>query len=317
MKVSVVMTTYNGARFLPEMLDSLLNQTREIDELLIFDDKSKDNTVQIINNYISKYDLTKWRLVVNDKNLGWEKNFLQGLEKATGDVIYPCDQDDIWHTDKIEKMTKAFEENDNIWLLVSGFHAFSEYGGEMTVQNAVKTETQEIVSKVKFDEHYYVILRPGCTMGFRKNLLPLFVKNWRSGTPHDAVLWTVAVLLDKLYLYDETLIEFRRHDSNASRSISHGYIYKVNEPYRTQIVNQWYVNSEFYDSSKQSIIDGCNQWCILRKKLLVEGNPLAWFQLVKYRKYYLTTRKYVGDVYYFIQQFKKENAEAKKGVDKI
>lgn len=313
MKVSVVMTTYNGARFLPDMLDSLRTQTREIEEMLIFDDQSKDNTAQIIKDYISEYGLTNWSLIVNEKNLGWEKNFLQGFEKATGDVIYPCDQDDIWHLDKIEKMTKAFEENNDIWLLVSGFHAFSEYGGEMAIQNAVATETQNTVSKVKFDEHYYVILRPGCTMGFRKNLLPLFVQNWISGTPHDAVLWTLAALLDKLYLYDETFIEFRRHDTNASHAISHGYMYKANEAYRTQIVNRWYLESDYYDPIKQPIIDGCNQWCILRKELLVKGKLRAWFRLFKYRKYYFTTKKYLGDIYYFFQQFKRENIIAKKG----
>ena len=102
------MTTYNGERFLPEMLESLRNQTRKIDELLIFDDGSTDSTVCLIENYIDKYGLENWKIRQNEINLGWEKNFVQGLNQAKGDVIFPCDQDDIWHTDKIEKMTKAF-----------------------------------------------------------------------------------------------------------------------------------------------------------------------------------------------------------------
>ena len=55
-------------------------------------------------------------------------------DRAKGDVIFPCDQDDIWHTDKIEKMTKAFEDNSDIWLLISGYHAFSENRGKMAIQ---------------------------------------------------------------------------------------------------------------------------------------------------------------------------------------
>lgn len=55
MKVSVVMTTYNGIRFLKEMLDSLKNQTRKIDEVIICDDRSTDNTVKFINEYIEVY----------------------------------------------------------------------------------------------------------------------------------------------------------------------------------------------------------------------------------------------------------------------
>ena len=101
MKSSVVMTTYNGSRFMKEMLDSLRNQTRKIDEVIICDDRSKDDTVEIISNYINKYNLVNWNLIVNEKNLGWEKNFLNALGKATNEVIYPCDQDDIWHLDKV------------------------------------------------------------------------------------------------------------------------------------------------------------------------------------------------------------------------
>lgn len=305
MKVSVVMTTYNGKRFIKEMLDSLRNQTRSIDELLIYDDQSTDGTPQFIEEYIEEYALTGWKVIVNDTNLGWEKNFLQGLGNASGDVIYPCDQDDIWHLDKIEKMTFAFEENPRILLLVSGFHAFSEYGGKMIVQQPVKTETESTVSKVIFNEHYYQILRPGCTMAFRRELLPPFLENWKSGTPHDAVLWILAALLNGLYLYNDTFIEFRRHDTNASRAISHGYIYKVNEAKRTKLVNSWYRKSIYYDNEKEPILSACDSWCDLRIQLLKEKNWIAWFKLFKYRDYYLTPKKYVGDVYYYFCQFRK------------
>lgn len=305
MKVSVVMTTYNGKRFLKDMMDSLRNQTRRIDELFIFDDNSTDETSVVIRDYIEQYNLQNWKLIVNDSNIGWEKNFLQGLSYATGDVIYPCDQDDIWHLDKIERMTSAFENNSKILLLVSGFHAFSERGGKMIVQQPVKTETKNIISKVVFDKHYYQILRPGCTMAFRKELLPLFIENWKSGTPHDAVLWILAALLEGLYLYNETFIEFRRHDTNASRRITHGYIYKLNEAERTKQVNQWYRKSSYYNEEKALIINDCNNWCDLRIRLLKEKDLSAWFKLFKYRNFYLTKKKYVGDIYYFFCQFKK------------
>ena len=85
------MTTYNGERFLPEMLESLRNQTRKIDELFIFDDGSTDSTVCLIENYIDKYGLENWKIRQNEINLGWEKNFVQGLNQAKGDVIFPCD----------------------------------------------------------------------------------------------------------------------------------------------------------------------------------------------------------------------------------
>lgn len=293
------MTTYNGERFLPEMLESLRNQTRKIDELLVFDDGSTDNTVNYIKEYIKKYELKGWTVKQNKENLGWEKNFVQGLNKASGDVIFPCDQDDIWHTNKIEMMTKAFENNSDIWLLVSGYHAFSEYGGKMAVQQPVRTEDRNLVSRVVFDEKYYQILRPGCTMAFRKEMLPLFMENWEPGTPHDAVLWTIASLLRKLYLYNDTFIEYRRHDNNASKKISHGYMYKVNECDRTARINEWYLNSNYFEQKYKETIDECQKWCQYRMKLLVDKEFIYWFKLFSLRKYYLTTKKYIGDLYYY------------------
>lgn len=304
MKTSVVMTTYNGRRFLMPMLDSLRDQTRKIDEVLIFDDKSSDDTVDILNNYIKDNCLSGWEVKVNRENLGWEQNFMQALMAATGDVVFPCDQDDVWHLDKVERMTAAFEENDDIWLLVSGYHAFSEYGEKMAVQQNVRTESKEMISKVIFDEKYYQILRPGCTMAIRGGgtLLSTLPELWESGTPHDAVLWAIASVVGKLYLFNDTFIEYRRHDSNASKAISHGFPYKVNEIYRTRKVNDWYCDSLYFDENKRDVINGCNLWCDYREKLLVNKNLLYWFKLYPLRRYYLTTKKYIGDLYYFFQK---------------
>lgn len=302
MKTSVVMTTYNGRRFLMPMLDSLRDQTRKIDEVLIFDDKSSDDTVDMLNNYIKDNCLSGWEVKVNEENLGWEQNFVQALMSATGDVIFPCDQDDIWHLDKVEKMTAAFEDNADIWLLVSGYHAFSELGGKMAVQQKVRTESKGLISKVVFDEKYYQILRPGCTMAIRKNMLQIFERLWTPGTPHDAILWGISSIIGKLYLYDDTFIEYRRHDSNASKEISHGYKYKVNEIYRTRKLNNWYLKSDFFDEGKRTVVDECNRWCDFREELLVKKRLLYWFRLFPIRKYYLTAKKYIGDLYYFTKK---------------
>ena len=307
MRTSVVMTVYNGAKYLIEMLESLRNQTRNIDELLIFDDRSTDSSQQIIQEYILKYRLTNWKLIINPQNQGWEKNFTNGISKATGDIIFPCDQDDIWHFDKIEKMTEAFEENDNILLLVSGYHAFSESGEKTVIQQHVYTETTEKISRVVFNEKYYQICRPGCTMAFRKEIIPTFQKLWKQGTPHDALLWCIASIQQKLYLYNETFIEYRRHDSNASKNISHGYIYKINEIERTILVNSWYLDTFCVTNEKEKLIKQCTRWCIYRKKLIVDKNIIYWFKLWPLRKFYLKSRKYYGDIYYFLKALTRKN----------
>lgn len=301
MVTSVVMTVYNGSKYLMEMLESLKIQTRKIDELLIFDDCSTDSSATIINDFISDNHLDSWKLVINRKNQGWEKNFTNGINAATGDIIFPCDQDDVWHLDKIEKMTDAFEKNDDILLLVSGYHAFSENGGKIVVQQKIRTETEEEVSKVIFDEKYYQICRPGCTMAFRKEIIPIFNKLWKTGTPHDALLWSIASIQQRLYLHRDTFIDYRRHDSNASKNIFHGYRYKVNEIERTLLVNNWYLNNSFpVISDKKRIIEQCTRWCNYRKKLIVDKKIAYWFRLWTLRSYYLKAKKYYGDLYYFL-----------------
>lgn len=305
MKTSVVMTVYNGCKYLLQMLDSLRNQTRNIDEVLIFDDKSTDASKTLVQNYISEYQLTNWKLIINNNNQGWEKNFTNGISAATGDIIFPCDQDDIWHLDKIEEMADAFENNEDILLLVSGYHAFSENGGKMVVQQNVRTETKEIISRVVFDEKYYQICRPGCTMAFLREIMPIFKELWKEGTPHDALLWTIASIQHRLYLHRGTFIEYRRHDSNASKSISHGYKYKINEIERTMLVNNWYLNTFSTAYEKKKLIEQCTQWCIYRRKLIVDKKLFYWFKLCPLRKYYLKPQKYYGDIYYFIQKREK------------
>ena len=103
--VSVVMTTYNGELFLREQLDSILCQTYPIHELIVQDDCSTDNTVEIIKEYATRHPFIK--LYVNEHNLGFNKNFKTAVMKATGDYVAIADQDDIWFPEKIEKQVQA------------------------------------------------------------------------------------------------------------------------------------------------------------------------------------------------------------------
>ena len=100
MKISLVMATYNGAKYLNEQLDSIKNQTLKLDEVIIVDDVSTDDTSYLVEKYISNHQLN-WMFIKNEKNLGYKGNFKKGLAHASGDVIFLCDQDDIWHPDKV------------------------------------------------------------------------------------------------------------------------------------------------------------------------------------------------------------------------
>ena len=87
MKVSLVMAVYNGEKYLIEQLDSIRKQTYPIDEVILIDDVSTDNSYELIHQYIDGYKLINWKLIKNENNLGYRKNFKKGLEIVDGDII--------------------------------------------------------------------------------------------------------------------------------------------------------------------------------------------------------------------------------------
>ena len=87
MTVSVALATYNGENFVVEQLDSLREQTRRPDEVVIIDDRSTDGTVGIVREYIFKHGLD-WRLSVAESNSGYKRNFYNCLKATTGDVVF-------------------------------------------------------------------------------------------------------------------------------------------------------------------------------------------------------------------------------------
>lgn len=104
MRVSVVMATFNGEKFLREQLDSILAQTYPIYEIIINDDCSTDSTAEIIREYSSKTDIIKFS--VNENNLGFNENFKKAAMLSLGDYVAFSDQDDIWFQDKIAVLMK-------------------------------------------------------------------------------------------------------------------------------------------------------------------------------------------------------------------
>lgn len=112
--ISVVMATYNGESYIEQQLDSIVNQTLKPTEIVIVDDCSTDNTVSFINKYLNKTLLTDIKLTRNKKNLGINKTFQEAFIKATGDIIFISDQDDIWVHNKIETMFYEWNKEDLI-----------------------------------------------------------------------------------------------------------------------------------------------------------------------------------------------------------
>lgn len=114
---SIALCTYNGIRFIKEQLDSLANQTLPPDEIVICDDGSNDGTREFLEEY-SRSSQLPISLHFNDHNLGYCRNFEKCASLCSREVVFFCDQDDIWVPEKIETFMKEFED-EQIGLVLS------------------------------------------------------------------------------------------------------------------------------------------------------------------------------------------------------
>ncbi len=105
--VSIALTTYNGEKYLAEQLDSILQQTYTNIEVIITDDASTDNTIRILKAYAAKDKRVSY--YINEKNIGFNNNFIKAMGFCKGAFIAISDQDDIWHVEKISTMLAAYD----------------------------------------------------------------------------------------------------------------------------------------------------------------------------------------------------------------
>jgi glycosyltransferase involved in cell wall biosynthesis len=124
------MTTYNGALFLREQLDSIFAQTRLPDELIVCDDQSSDETPQILRDYAARapFPMT---VVINEQRLGSTKNFEQAIRLCSGDLIALCDQDDVWRSHKLAVIERRFEGDPDLGLVFSNGDLIDEKGAQL------------------------------------------------------------------------------------------------------------------------------------------------------------------------------------------
>ena len=215
MRTSIAMTTYNGKKHVLKLLDSIRTQTVQPDEVIILDDRSTDGTYEIVNEYIAKYGLRNWQNGKNETHLGWKANFREVFKRCTGDLIFLCDQDDIWMKDKIACMKKTMEENNDIRLLVSNYSVL-DIDRKEKIKIAGLNRDDGTVEKLRFRGSSFFVLRPGCTYCARKNLIDELWDRDNANAPHDAMLWAYAAIDDSLYLLNKKTIQYRRHSDSAS-----------------------------------------------------------------------------------------------------
>lgn len=306
-KISVVLTTYNGEKYILEQLDSLKNQRVKIDEVLIADDMSTDKTVDVIKTYIEDNHLSHWKLFINDENLGWKKNFHNIIKVAIGDVIFFSDQDDIWDINKISEMYELMITNKSINVLSCKAKYINSEGEKLEISSKVlpfgvdNSKDVGTIYKNCFDRKFLYSIMPGCTMCVRKSYVDFIYRiNNDPILPHDALFWKTAIILDSCYSYNKELISYRIHGDNASApSTSASYEIKSIEKrieeaniFKTQIA-EILVLDHYIKSKYRNDLIRIKEFTTIRNSFLEK--KVSW-GIIKYFYYYRDIKMFCGDV---------------------
>lgn len=210
MKISIAMATYNGEQYVYEQLQSFAEQSILPNEVVISDDKSSDNTLEIINQFIEKAPF-KIVLIQNEQNLGYTGNFNAALMNTTGDVVFLSDQDDVWYPNKIEHMLNVMNNYpDNLVYMNDALLTDSELNSKDL------TKCGQIKSAGLGDETFVM----GCCCMIRKELLNFCLPIPNKLKGHDDWIVTIADGLSKKYIEKTVLQFYRRHETNESTFIA-------------------------------------------------------------------------------------------------
>jgi glycosyltransferase involved in cell wall biosynthesis len=216
-KIGVVLATYNGEKFLSEMLSSLVMQTRPADIIFVLDDASSDSSVQIVENFSSKLPIKLWK---NSVNTGHRAAFSKILEIARAellpsDLIALADQDDIWLPEKLEILEKAVfcSENKNPDLVFGDANVIDAKGQIISTSWRKEAKIIESLSLENLMTGYTNLT--GCLSLFRVSLLDKVLPIPEDVFVHDQWIGFCAFLNNGYVAIKSPVIKYRLHDDNA------------------------------------------------------------------------------------------------------
>ncbi len=211
--ISIAMATYNGEKYLAEQLDSILAQTVQDFELIVCDDCSSDSTAEILSRYAEKDSRIK--IFVNEKNLGFVKNFEKAVSLCSGEYIALSDQDDVWFAGHLEILLRNIKDKDLIC------------GNAVLCDENLKTINTDLlsVSKIDFlpdnkDDWFFFLLHGNIFQGaaslFKSNIIEKALPIPSKVKFHDRWLALVAASENGVSYITKPILYYRRHGENIT-----------------------------------------------------------------------------------------------------
>ena len=302
MKVSILLATYNGEKYLREQIDSLLNQTYQDFYLYISDDMSSDNTVSIIKEYVASYPKKIFFLKKEKPSGCAQGNFFYLLNNVQSDVYLFCDQDDVWTNDHVEIFIKKYvslpEKEKNIPILIHS--DLTVVDSKMKIIHNSFLKMQKLPKKI-FKRVYYISNNvTGCVSLINNNLklialhnYELLIQNIKYIKMHDNFFALIASIFGKKIFINKTTNFYRQHDNNICGAIKPRSvvskiksIFEINKYNERRILHISFLNKnkeiiKFYILYFSKLSNFSNEKKILTDFLLLQNKNKL------YRIYYL------------------------------
>lgn len=254
MKILILLSTYNGEKYLKEQLDSLFLQTYQDFKLIVRDDGSKDRTKEILNFY-------NIELVDSSKNLGVKKSFETLLkyasENSVAEYFMFCDQDDVWNNDKIEKTLKRMQELETFYgnkipLLV---HTDLE-----VVNKKLETLSDSMWESEHINPRANTLNKlliqntiTGCTMMINRTLAMKSLDISSKAIMHDWWIGLVATTFGEIGFIEESTMKYRQHGENDTGAKNYNYkniISKIIELFFNRESKKIFMNKNIFQAKE-------------------------------------------------------------------
>lgn len=234
MKLSVALCSYNGSKFIEQQINSILNQTIKVNEIIVCDDKSSDATVSILRKLQGQHPLIV--IFENEINLKTTKNFEKAIQLCTGDYIFLADQDDLWNKYKVAKTLAVFKENPTAEGVFSNANLIDENNtiiSNKTIWDSVFFFENEMPKPIDFiniiAKNGNVIT--GATLCIKKEV-KTFIYPFSEKIFHDEWIATLIAFRNTLYYSTENLISYRIHKNQQVGMKNINKIVKLNRKRR-------------------------------------------------------------------------------------
>ncbi len=215
MKLSVALCTYNGSEFIEQQINSILNQTIKVDEIIVCDDKSADATILILKKLQVSHPCIV--IIENEINLRSTKNFEKAIQRCSGDYIFLADQDDLWNTEKVAKTLAIFNENPTAEGMFSNADLIDDNGIKLsnkTIWDSVFFFEKEMPKPIDFIDIIFKNgnIVTGATLCIKKEVKS-FIFPFSEDNLHDEWIVSLLAFRNTLYYSTENLISYRIHEN--------------------------------------------------------------------------------------------------------